>query len=255
MRLHGFCIDYTVFNFLKKKNCTIRHVSAQKFVTLQAKKKEQMKTDNNNTLLKSRSSQACIREGYRFYMNHFRRIFRVTWPLALVFAIITAAASALPVIIAPNLLLPAVALETVAVILLLIVAGKLLRKRGVMEKTGPLKLKAWLRHLGMLLVGTIVCLFMVSILTLFTSLPTVIMMAANWESKMGVLNGDPAGMPDYVLWLSLGVFLIAGFIQAYIWMTVVGPSYMVKGSIAQQEKERNEFYKKNHEETAIVYRS
>ena len=81
------------------------------------------------------------------------------------------------------------------------------------------------------------------------------MMAANWQSKMGVLNGDPVGMPDYVLWLTIGVFVIAGFIQAYIWMTVLGPGYMMKGSIAQQEKERNEFYKKNHEETAIVYRS
>lgn len=214
-----------------------------------------METENNNTLLKSRSSQACIREGYRFYTSHFRRIFRITWPVAIGFAIITAAASALPVIIAPNLLLPAIVLATVAVIILLFTTGRILRKKGVMEQTAPLKLKAWLRHFGMILIVTIVCLFVVSILTLFTSLPTVIMMAANWQSKMGMLNGDPVGMPDYVLWLTLGVFVIAGFIQAYIWMTVLGPSYMVKGSIAQQEKERNEFYKKNHEETAIVYRS
>jgi hypothetical protein len=67
-------------------------------------------------------------------------------------------------------------------------------------------------------------------------------------------------MPDYVLWLSIGVFLIAGFIQAYIWMTVLGPGYLMKGSIAQQEKERKEFYKRtndnnHHEEAAIVYRS
>ena len=214
-----------------------------------------METENNNTLLKSRSSQACIREGYRFYTSHFRRIFRITWPVAIGFAIITAAASALPVIISPSLLLPSIALAAVAVIILLFTTGRLLRKKGLMEKVGPVKLKAWLRHFGMILIVTIVSLFVVSILTLFTSLPTVIMMAANWQSKMGVLNGDPVGMPDYVLWLTIGVFVIASFIQAYIWMTVLGPGYMMKGSIAQQEKERNEFYKKNHEETAIVYRS
>ena len=214
-----------------------------------------METENNNTLLKSRSSQACIREGYRFYTSHFRRIFRITWPVAIGFAIITAAASALPVIIPPSLLLPSIALAAVAVIILLFTTGRLLRKKGLMEKVGPVKLKAWLRHFGMILIVTIVSLFVVSILTLFTSLPTVIMMAANWQSKMGVLNGDPVGMPDYVLWLTIGVFVIAGFIQAYIWMTVLGPGYMMKGSIAQQEKERNEFYKKNNEETAIVYRS
>ena len=214
-----------------------------------------METENNNTLLKSRSSQACIREGYRFYTSHFRRIFRITWPVAIGFAIITAAASALPVIISPSLLLPSIALAAVAVIILLFTTGRLLRKKGLMENAGPVKLKAWLRHFGMILIVTIVSLFVVSILTLFTSLPTVIMMAANWQTKMGVLNGDPVGMPDYVLWLTIGVFVIAGFIQAYIWMTVLGPGYMMKGSIAQQEKERNEFYKKNHEETAIVYRS
>ena len=213
-----------------------------------------MEKENNNTLLKSRSSQACIREGYRFYTSHFRRIFRYTWPLAIGFAVVAAAASALPVIISPELLLSGVALATVAVIILLIVTGKRLRKKGLMETTGAIKPKSWLRHLGMVIIVTIVCLFVVSILTLFTSLPTVIMMAANWESKMGVLNGDPVGMPEYVLWLTLVVFLIAGFIQAYIWMTVLGPGYMMRGSIAQQEKERKEFYKKNHEEKAIVYR-
>ncbi len=219
-----------------------------------------METNKHKKLQKSRSSQACIREGYRFYMSHFRRIFRTTWPIAIIFAVITAATSAMPVIIAPDLLLPAIAIEAVAVVLLLYIVGKRLRKRGVMEQTGPLKLQSWLRHLGMILIVTIVCIFVISALTLFTSLPTFIMMAANWQSKMGVLNGDPVGMPDYVLWLSIGVFLIAGFIQAYIWMTALGPGYLMKGSIAQQEKERKEFYKKtnsnnHHEEAAIVYRS
>ena len=201
-----------------------------------------METNKHKKLQKSRSSQACIREGYRFYMSHFRRIFRTTWPIAIIFAVITAATSAMPVIIAPDLLLPAIAIEAVAVILLLFLVGKRLRKRGVMEQTGPLKLQSWLRHLGMILIVTIVCIFVISALTLFTSLPTFIMMA------------------DYVLWLSIGVFLIAGFIQAYIWMTALGPGYLMKGSIAQQEKERKEFYKRtndnnHHEEAAIVYRS
>ena len=145
-----------------------------------------METNKHKKLQKSRSSQACIREGYRFYMSHFRRIFRTTWPIAIVFAVITAATSAMPVIISPDLLIPAIAIETVAVVLLLYIVGKRLRKRGVMEQTGPLKLQSWLRHLGMILIVTIVCIFVISALTLFTSLPTFIMMAANWQSKMGV---------------------------------------------------------------------
>ena len=76
-----------------------------------------METNKHKKLQKSRSSQACIREGYRFYMSHFRRIFRVTWLIAIVFAVITAATSAMPVIISPDLLIPAIAIETVAVVL------------------------------------------------------------------------------------------------------------------------------------------
>ena len=83
------------------------------------------------------------------------------------------------------------------------------------------------------------------------------MMAANWESQMGVINGDPQGMPDYVMWLSIGAFLIAGFLRAYVWLTVLCPLYLAKVSIAMQEKEREEFNQKtntkNNEEKAIVY--
>ena len=186
-----FVTDYTLLTF-NRKNCTIRHFSAQKFVTCK-RKKEQMETNKHKKLQKSRS-QACIREGYRFYMSHFRRIFRTTWPIAIIFAVITAATSAMPVIIAPDLLLPAIAIEAVAVVLLLYIVGKRLRKRGVMEQTGPLKPKFLLRHLGMILIVTIVCVFVISALTLFTSLPTFIMMAANWQSKIGVLSGRPCGM-------------------------------------------------------------
>jgi hypothetical protein len=87
-----------------------------------------------------------------------------------------------------------------------------------------------------------VCLFIVAILTLFTSLPSIIMMAANWESQMGVMNGDPLGMPSYVMWLSIGAFLLAGFLQAYIWLTTICPMYLAKTSIVLQEQERKALY-------------
>ena len=219
-----------------------------------------MEKDNENILLKSRSSRACIRDGYHFYFSNFKRIFKTTWPIAIVFAVLSAVASAMPVLLAPNLTLAGGLLATVSVLLLLIAGWRILRRRQLLEKTARIPFKSWLRHTGMILIICIVCFFTISILIMLTSLPMVIMMAANWQSKMGVLSGDPVGMPDYVLWLSIGVFLIAGFIQAYIWMTALGPGYLMKGSIAQQEKERKEFYKKtnsnnHHEEAAIVYRS
>lgn len=72
----------------------------------------------------------------------------------------------------------------------------------------------------------------------------MILMAANWQSQIGMLNGDPSGMPDSVRWLSLGVFAIAGFIQAYVWLTIIPPFFLMKGSMDLQDKEKEYFNKK-----------
>lgn len=219
---------------------------------------QKMEKEDKDILLKIRSSRACIRDGYRMFTENFRRISRHTWPLAIGFAVLSAVASALPVLVSPTLTFAGLLVETVVVIVLLWLANKVLHKRGFLEKTPKVGLKPWLRHLGMVLLVVIVCLVIVSILIMFTSLPAVIMMAANWESQMGVINGDPVGMPDYVMWLSIGAFLIAGFLRAYVWLTVLCPLYLTKASIAMQEKEREEFNQKtntkNNEEKAIVYR-
>lgn len=217
-----------------------------------------MEKEDKDILLKIRSSRACIRDGYRMFTENFKRIFRYTWPLAVGFAVLSAVASALPVLVSPGLMLAGLLIETVAVIALLWLAKKVLHKRGFLEKTPKVKFKHWMRHLGMVLLVAIFCFVIVTILTLFTSLPSVIIMAANWESQMGVINGDPVGMPSYVMWLSIGAFLIAGFLRAYVWLTILCPRYLTKASIAMQEKEREEFNQKtntkNNEEKAIVYR-
>ena len=126
-----------------------------------------MEKDNEFTLLKSRSSQACIRDGYKFYAAGFRQIFRYTWPLAIVFAILSAAASALPVLVSPSLLLAGAALALVSVVLLLYTASWRLHKRQLLQKA-EIKPRLWLRHLGMVLLVGIFCLFVVSVLAMLT---------------------------------------------------------------------------------------
>jgi hypothetical protein len=209
------------------------------FVTLHRKSSQTMEKNNENTLQKIRSGRACISDGYQWFSARFRRIFRLTWPAALVFAVISAVASALPVLVSPAFVWPAIGLWIVAVILFLAYTSRRLRKH-LLEPTGPIPFSARMRHLGLTVLVTIVCLIAVIVLTLITSLPMVIMMAANWESQIGVLMGDPAGMPDYVKWLSIGAFLIAGFLQAYVWMTIIAPLYMANITIALREKERKE---------------
>ena len=200
-----------------------------------------MEIDNENSLLKIRSSRACISDGYEWFTARFRKIFRHTWLIALLFAVLTATASALPVLISPLLFWPALLLEAIAVILLLVLCRRVFYKKQLLTPVSGATIGARIRNSGQYILVGIVCLLVVAILTLLTSLPTVIMMAANWESKIGVLYGDPAGMPDYVLWLSIAVFLIAGFLKAYVWMTIISPFYLVKVTVALKEKEKKEF--------------
>lgn len=203
--------------------------------------------EKESQLMKSRSGRACIREGYQLFTNHFRRIFKITWPVALFFAVISATAASLPVLVSPALLWPAFGIEAVAVILLLVIAYRRLVKKQFFEqlsKTVSKRRGVWLHHLGIELLVWTFCLLVILSLSIVTTLPMLIVMAANWINQAGTLSGDPNGMPAYMTWLTVIVFLIAGFIQAYVWLTLLAPLYLMHGSIAQKEKEREEFKKK-----------
>lgn len=203
--------------------------------------------EKESQLMKSRSGRACIREGYQLFTSHFRRIFKITWPVALFFAVISATAASLPVLVSPALLWPAFGIEAVAVILLLVIAYRRLVKKQFFEqlsKTVSKRRGIWLHHLGIELLVWTFCLLVILSLSIVTTLPMLIVMAANWINQAGTLSGDPNGMPAYMTWLTVIVFLIAGFIQAYVWLTLLAPLYLMHGSIAQKEKEREEFKKK-----------
>ena len=47
-----------------------------------------MEKEKEGILMKSRSSRACIADGFRLYLGQFKRIFRYTWMVALVFAVV-----------------------------------------------------------------------------------------------------------------------------------------------------------------------
>lgn len=99
------------------------------------------------------------------------------------------------------------------------------------------------RHWGMLFtVAFVTVIFSSAILTL-TTLPAIILSIANIKAQTGLIMGDPLGMPDYIGKLTLVVFTLAGFIQAYVMLSIFFPAYYAAGSIETQEQERNE--KKN----------
>ena len=89
------------------------------------------------------------------------------------------------------------------------------------------------------LVATIVEVLLLTLL----SLPAIILSLANTQSMFGVAMGDPYALPSYMPALAAGTFLIIGFLQAYVMMSVLFPIYYMYGSIDAQEQEKQDFNK------------
>lgn len=97
-------------------------------------------------------------------------------------------------------------------------------------------------HYGFVFIILLISAIAVALVSCITSLPTFIISHANYIANIGMLLGDPLGMPTYITSLTVGVFFICGFIQAYIRMTFLFPTYYMYGTIETQEEEKKTFY-------------
>ena len=100
-----------------------------------------------------------------------------------------------------------------------------------------------LRRWGFIFLVVFVTILFMSVISLLTSLPALILSIANQTATMGYITGDPLGMPSYIGWLAAVVFLLIGFIQAYVMLSFLFPIYYMYGAIDAHEKERKEFNK------------
>ena len=98
--------------------------------------------------------------------------------------------------------------------------------------------QAGLRHCGLLFATTLVVVIITGLLTLVCELPAVIMGVANIKAYAGMATGDPLGLPEHIVPLTYCVFVLAGFVQAYVHLSSLFPIYYAYGSIEQQEAER-----------------
>ena len=102
---------------------------------------------------------------------------------------------------------------------------------------------AGLRHYGLQLSVVLVVSLLTAIVVNVTALPSLILTTASLQAETGLLQGDPLGMPGYIVWVKLVVYLLAGFIEAYVVLSALFPLYYLYGSIETQEQERKNFNK------------
>lgn len=97
-----------------------------------------------------------------------------------------------------------------------------------------------LRHYGSIFMVLLIVTFTTSILVAIAEMPATILTAANLQSQLGTIMGDPQGMPEYMSWMNIAVFAIAGFILAYIQLSCLFPLYYMYHKIEKDEKDRQE---------------
>lgn len=310
-----------------------------------------MEKTSNNSVMKSRTVGSAISEGLRLYMDNFKRIFRYSWPGALLYAIAagitnTYTVSQLPrlqVLIMQGQLPPAqlisqtvpfalaslgvlvsilffssygysllrqhlatgtisrpvrvfninlpvlwrtvknylclsLSVIIVSILVTLILGAAFLAIEGTMSRLLLLSLTTiavllfllplsyvsmrymltdgvgfWsqlhhaypvgLRRLGYILAVLLVEVIAILLVNFVVSIPSVVLMSANMLAQSGIINGDAVGMPSYMPAMTLVIFTIAGFLSAYILLSVLFPWYYMYGAIEKEEEDKREAMK------------
>lgn len=120
--------------------------------------------------------------------------------------------------------------------LLLMMTQYILSPGNKMMQSGRHTIRYW----GSAIIISMVVCIVIGLLSIVTELPATVLFFANITSMSGTLLGDPSGMPGYMSWMNIVVFTLAGFIQAYIYLSALFPFYYLHGSVETQEKERAE---------------
>ena len=100
-----------------------------------------------------------------------------------------------------------------------------------------------MRRWGFIFVVVLVAGIVELLLMMLLSLPATILSIANTQSIIGLAMGDPYALPSFMPALAAGTFLIIGFLQVYVMLSVLFPIYYMYGSIDAQEQEKQDFNK------------
>lgn len=101
-----------------------------------------------------------------------------------------------------------------------------------------------LRHWGMVFSAWLIANIVILLVSLVVLLPANILSLANFQANIGMLYGDPLGMPSYILPFTIIIMLIAGFAESFIQLTLHTILYYVYGSIETREQDRRKYKKK-----------
>lgn len=95
-----------------------------------------------------------------------------------------------------------------------------------------------MHHWSTLFLAFFVSILLVTLAALVVMMPAHILNLANQIAQMGLLMGDPLGMPTYMTLLTFVTFMLCCFIGFYVSQVTLMHNYYLYGSIEAKEKEK-----------------
>ena len=167
-------------------------------------------------------------------------------PLLLFIGMVAIAQSVSPQAIQSHLTAFIVALCIVCILIAILVLPMMyVLMKYVMEapckywKTLSANFGCGMRHWGALFLVFFLSTLFVQLLGLIVMLPAHILNYANQQAHMGLLIGDPLGMPSYMTVLTFATFALCSFIEFYVSQVTLVHNYYIYGSIETKEYEKN----------------
>ena len=218
-------------------------------------------------LLRKRSMQAVLSDGYRLYLQNLWRLVRSSWVQAVVYALTVGASMTLffchllPRFVADRPFTGqlgwwalSLLLAAVAAILLAFAGGFAplaehaataaihgphrwwgrwpwrLTARGLLRLPRMLLTVVRRHQLGTLIVVLLVMALLVFVATLLLQMPAVIMATAHVQAAADMAAGDTPLMPGNTTLVTFATFALCALLQAYIHLSTLFPLYYVWGN-------------------------
>ncbi len=199
-----------------------------------------MEKQQDMTPIKVRSYRSVLLVGFQLYTEQFRKFFKASWLMALILAIVYGALGALSLLMYPATILPLILL---AVMPLMIPAFyEVVRHLSKLHHGywySPFgNLKARFRHSGLLIIVGFTSLLLTMLVSCIILIPAVILCLANKAALIGMMMGDPSGMPAYMTTMTLFTFVLSAFLQFYVSQVMLVHRYYANGAAAAKEAER-----------------
>ena len=229
---------------------------------------KKMKKQDDLLLLKARGYRSVLATGFQLYTSNFRRFFKASWQMAILYALSCGALGTLTAIKLPEistgiakqmLTYQAVSIESLQsysiigleILLLMLLAlatlalasAPILSKLKEHKETGAITTPPhWFSASPHLMGRSLKGVFLTALILL---IPFCLFVAAmfvldtNQQAHQGLLFGDPLGMPSYITTLTFITVTLCCFIQFYVSQVLLVHNYYIYGSIEAREQERN----------------